>query len=202
MLDELFGSKLRARVIARLFSRTGERLFVRRLAAVLGEDPANVSRELARLERMGLLVSTVEGRQKYYAADRDCPVFEDLRGLVTKTTGFIDVLRESLRPFAPGIRAAFVYGSLASGKETPQSDVDLFIVGDASLRDLAPALRRASHALLREINPVVLSESELAAKVRARDHFVTAVLQSPKTFLIGGESDLKGPARQRVSGKT
>ena len=64
MLDELFGSKLRARVLTRLYSRTDRHLFVRRLAALLGEDPANVSRELARLERMGLLVSTVEGRQK------------------------------------------------------------------------------------------------------------------------------------------
>ena len=124
-----------------------------------------------------------------------------MRNLVTKTAGFIDALREALKPFAPDIRTAFVYGSLASGKETPQGDVDLFIVGDVSLRDLAPALRRASHALLREINPFVLSEVELAAKVRAHDHFVTAVLQSPKTFLIGGESDLRGPARQRVSGK-
>lgn len=202
MLDKLFGSRLRATIIARLFSRTGERVFVRQLSALLNEDSTNVSRELARLERMGLLVSTIEGRQKYYRANPACPVFAELKGLAIKTAGLADVLRDALAPFARSILVAFIYGSLATGTETPESDADVLIVGRVALRSLAPALRRASSVLQREVNPMVLSQSEFADKIRRRDHFVTAVLQSPKIFLIGDESDLDRIAEQGVSGKT
>jgi uncharacterized protein len=201
MLARLFGSKLRAGLLTRLFSQSGERFFVRQLTALLGEDPANVSRELARLEQMGLLTSRVEGRQKYYQANPRYPAFEELRGLVKKTAGFSDILREALAPFAGRIAAAFIYGSFAAGTEGAESDVDLFMVGDIGLREIAPALRRAGRTLMREVNAVVLAKSEFARKMREREHFVTAVLESPKVFLIGGESDLKGIADERLSRK-
>ncbi len=83
MLETLFGSKLRAKILGRLFTRSGERYFVRQLAAAIGEDSTNVSRELARLEQAGLLVSITEGRQKYYQADPKSPLFKDIRGLMS-----------------------------------------------------------------------------------------------------------------------
>jgi uncharacterized protein len=201
MLEELFGSRLRAAVIARLFSRAGERLFVRQLSVLTNEDPANVSRELARLERLGLVVSVMEGRQKYYRANEKSSVYQELRGLAMKTVGLADVLRGALKPLSAEIEVAFVYGSLAAGNETPQGDVDLFVVGEVSLRKLAPALRRASETLAREINPVVLSQAELKSRIRKHDHFVTTVLDSPKIFLVGDAADLKRVYQQRVSGK-
>jgi len=87
MLAQLLGSRLRAKLLGWLFSHPDERYFVRQLTALLGEDSTNVSRELARLEKMGILVSTLEGRQKYYRANRQCAVFPELCGLAIKTAG-------------------------------------------------------------------------------------------------------------------
>jgi len=201
MLEQLFGSRLRAVVVGRLFSRPGERSFVRQLSALVSEDPANVSRELARLERLGLVVSVVEGRQKYYRANPESPVYPELRSLALKTAGLADVLRQALKPFAREIDVAFAYGSLAAGTEGPQSDVDLLIVGEVSLRKLAPAIRHASETLMREINPVVLNPAELRSRIRRRDHFVTTVLDSPKILLIGDAAGLKRVSQRKVSRK-
>ena len=96
MLTTLLGSKLRAKVLGWLFSHPDERYFVRQLTNLLGEDSTNVSRELARLEKIGALVSTTEGKQKYYQANRKSPVFNELHGLIVKTVGVADVIQESL----------------------------------------------------------------------------------------------------------
>lgn len=112
MLAYLLGSRLRAKVLGWLFSHPDERYFVRQLTGLLEEDSTNISRELARLEKMGVLVSTQEGRQKYYQANSECAVFPELRGLALKTAGLANVLREVLAPMASQIAVAFVYGSL------------------------------------------------------------------------------------------
>jgi len=195
-LRYILGSRLRAGLFGRLFSRPESRLFISQLAALTGEDQANVSRELARLEKLGLLISSTEGRNKYYQANRKCPIFPELRGLVLKTVGLADVLRDALAQFENRIRVAFVYGSIASGGDSPESDIDLMIVGDLSLRDLAGPLRRATETLSREINPVIYPAAEFAAKVRGRHHFVADVVGSPKIFLMGDESGLKGITRK------
>ena len=84
MLETLFGSKLRLKVLGQLFAHSDQRYFVRQLAVSIGEDSTNVSRELGRLEQAGLLVSITEGRQKYYRADRKSPLFKDIRGLLAR----------------------------------------------------------------------------------------------------------------------
>ena len=104
MLETLLGSKLRAKVLGWLFSHPDERYYVRQLTSLVEEDSTNVSRELARLEKIGILVSTTRGNQKYYQANRESPVFDELHGLMIKTAGIADVLRSALLPAHKQIR--------------------------------------------------------------------------------------------------
>jgi nucleoside diphosphate kinase len=129
MIDKLFGSKLRAKILGWFFLHTDERYFVRQLKGLLKEDAANISRELLRLADMGILTCQTEGRQKYYQANKDCPVFAELRGLIVKTAGLVDVLRGSLKSLSKKIKAAFVYGSFAADSAKAGSDVDLMVIG-------------------------------------------------------------------------
>src|SRR3954471_2677848 len=100
ILEQLLGSRLRANALSWLLSHPGERFFVRQLAATLREDSTNLSRELARLESMGIVKGAREGQQKYFQADPACPIYPELRGLVAKTSGVGDLLREVLRPLS------------------------------------------------------------------------------------------------------
>ena len=90
MLSSLFGSRLRAKALGWLLTHPDQRTFVRQLAGFINENNANLSRELNMLAGLGIVVSQIEGRQRYYQANRACPVYDDLRGLVVKTFGIGD----------------------------------------------------------------------------------------------------------------
>jgi predicted nucleotidyltransferase len=199
MLEGLFGSRVRAKVLAWLLTHPDERYFVRQLMGLLSEDSTNLSRELARLAKMGILTCQEEGRQKYYQVNRDSPVFEELRGLAVKTFAVADVLRQALTPLAPDIRLAFVFGSFAEGREDTGSDVDLAIIGDTSLARVSKALAPAAEKLGREINPVVYPVAEFQSKLADGHHFVNSLLKAKKIFLIGDEDDLAGLAEEPPS---
>jgi len=190
ILETLLGSKLRAKVLGWLFTHSDERYFVRQLTALVEEDSTNVSRELARLERNGLLISTMEGKQKYYQANRQSPLFNELHGIIVKTVGAADVLRSALAPSIAKIRVAFILGSTASGDERRRSDIDVMIVGSISFEDVVSLLSGAEEKLGREVNPVVYPMTEFKQKIRESHHFLNTVIEGDKIFLIGNEDEL------------
>jgi len=196
MLDKLFGSKLRAKVLGWLFLHPDERYFVRQLKGLLDEDSTNISRELARLEKMGILTCQTEGRQKYYQVNPQCPVFSELEGLVRKTTGLADILRSVLKPLSRKIKVAFIYGSLAKGLAKSQSDVDLMVIGSSTFAEVVNAITKAQHELGREVNPSTYPVDEFRQKVSTSHHFINTVLKEPKIFLIGDENDLRRLAQK------
>jgi len=191
MLETILGSKLRSKVLGWLFTHPDERYFVRQLTSLLKEDSTNVSRELTRLEKAGVLVSTKEGKQKYYQANRESPVYNELHGLIVKTTGVADVLRSALSSSAGRIRLAFIFGSVASGKEDRASDMDVMVVGEISFGDVVSLLSAAEERLGREVNSVVYPVTEFKKKVKEDHHFVKTVLGEEKIFLIGDEGELR-----------
>src|SRR5665213_3762337 len=100
------------------------------LARHLGTSRSSLQRELVDLLDVGILKSRREGRMLYVQADPDCPVFLELRGLLSKTAGLLDLLRNALMPFADRIEFSFVFGSVARAEEVSASDIDLLIVGE------------------------------------------------------------------------
>src|SRR6266568_2566151 len=191
----LFGKSMQA-ILAHLYGRPDEEFYFREIARSTGSTPSSLQRELAALTQAGIIDRTVRGHQVYFRANRACPVFDELRGLVVKTFGVADLLRNALRPLADRIDAAFIYGSVARGEERAESDIDLFVIGEVSSGDVIEALAKAERRLGREINPTVFPREEFAGKARERNHFLTTVLGERKLFLIGGEDELENLARQ------
>ncbi|OGT78916.1 MAG: transcriptional regulator [Gammaproteobacteria bacterium RIFCSPLOWO2_02_FULL_56_15] len=185
--DALF-TKVQQRVLAVLFGNPGRSFYGNEVIALAGSGTGAVQRELARLEAAGLVAVTRVGNQKHYQANAAAPVFEELRGLVLKSSGLVDVLRAALAPLAPQIHAAFVYGSVAKGQDTAQSDIDLMVVSDSlSYADLFTVLEEATNRLGRTVNPTVYSQQELDKRVRADNAFVKRVLAQPNLWVIGEE---------------
>jgi predicted nucleotidyltransferase len=154
-----------------------------------------LQRELQDLTDAGILKSHRQGRMVYYQANADSPLFPDLRGLLLKTAGLVDIMADALKPLRTKIPLAFVYGSIASGQERSDSDIDLMVIGDISPVDLAVPLRSAREMLGREINPTVYSSTEFAKKRMAKDHFLTEVLTKPRLLVLGSEHELDKAAR-------
>jgi DNA-binding transcriptional ArsR family regulator len=175
----------RSAVLAALLLRPEQGLHVRELARVTGVSPGTLHRELKTLEALGILARTQTGKQVFYAANRSCPVFEELAGLLRKTAGLVDVLRQALAPLADKIDMAFVYGSMATGQAHANSDVDVMIVGTLGFTDAVLALSTAQTALRREVNPTVFTAAEFAQKQLEPQGFVSKVWQGPKLWLMG-----------------
>jgi len=185
----LFG-KVRRAILGLLFSHTRETFYLRQIVRASGYGLGPVQRELKLLADAGIIRRAVRGRQVYFQANPECPIFPELKSLMIKTTGIGDILRVALAPIAGQIKIAFIYGSLARGEEGPRSDIDLLVVGDSEYSDVVVKLQTAQQTLAREINPTVYPLSEFKAKVRANHHFLTSVLKSPKIYLIGDENEL------------
>lgn len=134
-----------------------------------------------------------------YQADRGCPLFEELAGIFRKTTGLADVLREALEPLGDRVRIAFVFGSVAQGKERGTSDVDVMVLGSAGFERVVEALMSVGERLRREINPVVMSPGEFRSQLKARDRFVSRVAREPKLFIKGDAGELGEPAQDRAT---
>lgn len=188
--DALFGGAQRA-VLALLFGRPDEEFYLREIIRAVGVGQGAVQRELKRLVAAGLVTRRVRGRQVHFRANPDSPVFEELRGLLLKTAGAVEVLRSALAPLADRIRLAFIYGSVARGEERRQSDLDLLVVGDVSLGEVVKSLGPAQERLGREVNPTVYSEDEFRARIAAGRHFIKRVMAGAKVYVIGDEQDAR-----------
>ncbi|MGB7542905.1 MAG: nucleotidyltransferase domain-containing protein [Burkholderiales bacterium] len=195
LASALFGKSMQA-ILAHLFGRPNEEFYLREIARSTATAPSSLQRDLAALTHAGIIERTVRGHQVYFRANRACPVFDELRGLVVKTFGVADILKLALHPLAGRIDAAFIYGSLARGEERTESDIDLFVIGKVSSGDVIEALAPAQRRLGREINPTVFPRAEFAGKARARNHFLTTLLGERKLFLIGEEDELASLARE------
>jgi DNA-binding transcriptional ArsR family regulator len=189
LLDALL-PKTRQGILAAMFVQPEKAWYVSELARRMGVPSSSLQRELQDLTGAGILKSHRQGRMVYYQANTGSPVFPDLRGLLLKTAGLVDVLADALKPMAARLRLAFVYGSIASGHEQSDSDIDLMVVGKVSPSELALPLRQARESLGREINPTVYTSSEFDKKRAAKDHFLTQVLTKPRLLVLGGEHDL------------
>jgi predicted nucleotidyltransferase/predicted transcriptional regulator with HTH domain len=190
ILEALFTSQARVEILKLLFMISSERHYLREIATLTQQPVRAVQRELARLEAAGLVRSWAEGNRKYFQADRELSVFPELRALLMKTAGMKELIRHHLLEAADSIQMAFLFGSYASGQETPTSDIDLMVIGDITGRSLANVIAPALEILGREINPVILKLEEFQQKVADKDPFIQSILREPKIFLIGVKDEL------------
>jgi predicted nucleotidyltransferase/DNA-binding HxlR family transcriptional regulator len=179
----------RSSVLCALFLHPDKSLHVRELARVTGVSPGSLHRELRALSDLGLLLRQEVGRQVHYQANPQCPVFAELAGLLRKTSGVADVLRDALTPLGDKVELAFVYGSVAAGTEHAGSDVDVMLLGSAGFADVALALAEVQAKLGREVNPTPMSMQDFARKFAEGDGFARSVVASPKIWLIGDDDD-------------
>lgn len=188
-LAVLLSSKVKAEVLRLLFVTRDQELHVREIARRATLSEATVRQELTRLAGLGIVAARRAGNRAYYRANPDHPLYPEIRNLVLKTSGLVDVLRTQLEH--PKIRIALVFGSIAAGKERATSDVDLMVIGSIGMRDLSGLLSGTQELLVREVNPHILSEAEFAQRLKDEDRFLIEVLRSPKLFVIGTEDELE-----------
>ncbi len=190
VLAALLGSQARARILSVLFRRAPRHVFLRDLAQECGLSVTPVHRQLVKLEALGLVRSEIIGKARAYEVNRDFPGVDHLADLVQSLTGVAPLLQAVLEPLE--VELAFIFGSVAAGTDTAESDVDLVVVGEVSGRDLAAALATVEQATGRQINPVRLRRESLPAPGQEMSAFWDSVRRGPKLLVKGTENELRG----------
>lgn len=156
---------------------------LRRLTAL---GSASLQRELNRLEESQLVQSTRVGNLRCFQANPQSPVYAELVALTRKTMGAAPLVLQALQPMAANISTAFIFGSVAKGTDTANSDVDVLLVGDGLvLSDILQLLLPIETLLGRKINPTCYTPSEYAKRLAEPDSFVNRILAQPTLPLIG-----------------
>ncbi|HNU12535.1 MAG TPA: nucleotidyltransferase domain-containing protein [Rubrivivax sp.] len=177
-------------VLGLLFGQPDRRFQSGELIRLADSGTGAVHRVLTRLAAAGLVSVERVGNQKYYQANRASPVFDELHGLIVKTSGLLGPLRAALAPLAGCIRAAFVYGSVAKGADNAASDIDLMVVADdVDYTELYAALQAVESALARSVSPNLMTLAEWRRKQKQAG-FVARIAAQSRLFVLGSDDDL------------
>ncbi len=188
-LAALFPSPVVVDILTLFLTQPGEEYYQRSLAEKTGYSLAQVQYALERIEESGLVNKKKSGNRLYYRAEKRHPAFEDLKQVFLKTVALGDVLRTGLKPYANKVQFAFVYGSIATGEDHSDSDIDLFLLGDVSLKEIAQDISEWSETLKREINLVSYSQKEFKQRLTDKNRFAEELLNTTKIWLIGNDND-------------
>lgn len=179
------------RVLGLLFGQPHRRFQSAELIRMAASGTGATHRFVQRLAESGLVKVSIDGKQKYYQANEDSPVFTELTGLARKTSGLAEPLRSALEPLASLIKAAFVYGSVASGEDHAASDIDLMVVADKlDYPTVIGAISHAEQQLGRPINPHLMTADEWQNKRTDAGGFVARISEQPQLYIVGSSDAL------------
>jgi hypothetical protein len=197
-LSTVLFSSARRGVLGLLYGHPDEAYYLRQIVSLTGLAIGQVQREVRQLTEAGIISRRAQGMHVWFQADDRCPIYEELRSVVSKTLGAAPLLRRALESMGERIVAAFIFGSVARGEQTQASDIDVMVVADASFRDIVAATRPATRQLCRCVNPIVYPPAEFAAKLAAGQYFLTTVMNGDKIFLIGDQHELDNLLERRT----
>ena len=189
-LADIITSKVRIKVLELFFSNVKEVYHVRGIVRQTSEEINAVRRELTKLEKDGLLRKEPRGNRIYYSIRSEYPLFGDLTSIVAKTTGLGKIITDNKNKIG---KVSFVMfsGKFVRHKEHKrEDDVDILVVGEVVLPELASIIRVEETIRGNEINYTAMSRDEFEFRKKRRDPFLLGILSGSRVMIIGDEEDL------------
>ena len=182
MLEKLFNSKTRVKILSYFSLNPEAKVYIREFTRILNENINSVRRELINLENLKILISEEKGNLKFYHMNKESPIYEEITSIFLKTEGISKDLKENLRN--ENIQTLFIYGPFASGKAKQHSVLDLFIVGNIDENVLVKKIVNIEQKFSKEINYTLFNKKEINSRFETKDSFLNNILKNPKIFLI------------------
>ena len=189
MLAQFLNSQTKTVILTRLFTPETPKFHLRQLARDGGLSAPALLKELTHFHELKLVKREEHGGRTDYCADREAPLFGVLCDLVDKAEGLHGKIRRMMSPL--DTECVFIFGSEASGRARPDSDIDLFVIGECTLMEVSRSLLPAADLTPREINPFLIPPADFRGRCQRQDAFVQDVLKAPKIFLKGGPRELE-----------
>jgi len=189
MLEDLIVSKVRTKLLWLFFSNPQEIYYVRDLVRKVGEEINATRRELAHLEQSGILKKEPRGNRLYYWLNKNYLFFPDLLAIVAKETGLgAEIIKNKNR--LGKVDFCLFSRKFVERKERKEDEVDILVVGEIVMAELASLIRGEEERRGKEINYTVMTNEEFIFRKRRRDPFLLGILESGKIMIIGDEEEL------------
>lgn len=183
-------TKNRAELLSLFLTNPDQAYYMQEIGRIIGKKPGNFQRTLNNMVKEGVLQSEYKANVRYFKANRDYPLYKELKSIVFKTVGVAGSLKDVLQKVG-NVRLSFIYGSYARAKESYLSDIDLVIVGKPDEGRLIKELDKLEDILKREINYKLYSLAEFREKLKESDPFILEILRNRRILLIGNENELR-----------
>ena len=197
MLERLFTSRVRVRLLNLFITHPSESFYIRQITRITGETYNNIRQELQNLAALGFIQGERQANALYYKVNTEHFLFPEIKILILKTEAVGDRLREALSTLG-NIQVAFLYGSTAKGTDFPSSDIDLMVIGEVNLDVLDKMINTIEEEIGRTVNYTLFSAKEWQNRVKQRNSFVKDVLIHKKIFLLGDINDLSAIGKGRA----
>jgi predicted nucleotidyltransferase len=182
-------TKTQQKVLSLLYGRAEQSFYLNEIVRLSDMGKGTIKRELERMQASGIVSQKRIGNQNHYQANKGCPIYPELLGIVRKTFGVADVIKEALQPRTEQIIMAFIYGSVAKAQDTANSDIDLMVISDElAYAEVMELLFAAEQSLGRPINPTIYGSNEVTKKMKQDNVFVSRVMEQPKLWIKGDEN--------------
>ena len=189
-LEDIIISRVRVKILQLFLSHPGTIFHVRDIVRQLGEEINAVRRELAHMEKAGMVTKEPRANRLFYSFRKEYPLYFELLELVGKTSGLgLDIIKHKAK--LGKLKFVMMSGRYLRGRERKSTtDVDLLIVGTVVLPELGQLIKAEEVRREREVNYTVMSEEEFAFRKRRRDPFVVSVLSGSRVMIIGDEEEM------------
>jgi hypothetical protein len=157
LFSGLITSKTRIRLLLRFFLNADTSAYLRELSKEFDVSSNAVREELNQLTKTNLLTSQKSGRQIFYKANREHPLFPELRSMVRKVMG-VDQVIDGILIRLGELKSAYLIDDYAEGKDT--GIIDLLLVGNIDQYHLNDLSRKTENYIKRKIRAIVLSDEE------------------------------------------
>ena len=191
MLEQLFTSKTRIRILSLLMFNQDKEYHLREIARLINISPKYVGKELEKLLKINLVNRYEKGNMNIYSINKDNIILNELKQIFLKTDYLGELIRKWLKD---KVKYAFIYGSFAKGEENKSSDIDLFAIGDIKEDELIKIIQKLEKTTNREINYVLWNENTFKQRAKSH-HLLKTIKQSKIIMLIGEENEFKKSIR-------
>jgi DNA-binding transcriptional ArsR family regulator len=189
MFSDLITSKSRVKLLNVLLGNPNDMFHVRDLVRRTGDEINAVRRELAFLEKKGILTREPRANRVYYSLSKNYSFYFDLLRLGSKNIGLgAEILKNKVK--LGKIKYAMFSGRFLRKMKDQPDEVDFLIVGNVVLPELALLIREEEKRLATEINYTVMSDEEFDFRKKKRDPFIVAILSGSRVMLIGDEETM------------
>jgi len=182
MLDQLFGSKTRTKILRMFFTKAQDRFFVREITRLIDERINSVRRELDNLESFGLVKSEADNNKKYYFLNHKFPLFKELKDLVIKSRFFIEKSYINKFKKLSGVKYLVLTGFFVDLKE--ETLTDILIIGKPAKTEVEKIINTMSNEFMEDINYTIMDMKEFKYRQNMTDKFLYSILKNKKIIVI------------------